>query len=492
MDIQVKPFHIQESRMKRRKVSNDNNHIISNLVSFFNPPKVNFVTHKEISWEYDPHRYKEFKSGKVNEDIGKLLELDFTDTPSLWILLKDNKYDKTQIESVLKENNSNRDKPVKVIIANRDLLLSQEEQIYDYFMDVDYIYFDFDEYFTRQSETCEAMKDLIEKCGKSKDLVIRTNVCIEDLFDIEYAPKYNIILQSPYRNEGMALIDEFNKSSFVTRGKILLGDALFVMDNTGKRNMFEKFIRAKRNNTYDSMDKIMYNLGGKYLWGDEKAINKINFGLFFPGMDSDIHNNYKFYKKFRKETLSKYSLNNHFNYFGVTFTVNAFPDLRDNMQFILNLQDMIETDDGENTKIISLTYTENILELNSFFYNSDKELIKKYMPKILGDEKRKGALQKRGFLYVRLIANLLRSTGRVVSEIALADVWKPVKGKRPTTRLEWADYNKPREWQGDYMGNGITANADNLLKYGFYANFMTGMSQYGNFQPWISNTATSF
>lgn len=269
MEPNVGPWRLQEPRQKRRKLSagdNDHGSMLNNFISMFTHKKINTLPNKEISWEHDPHRYDKLKTGRIDDKINVkelIHDNDFNnERTSRWILLKNETLDDEKIRNMFDEVGFIPG--VGVIVANRAFI--QEQYAKDqYYNLVTYIYFDFEETVTLEPRTCEDINYIINLCSEIGDLIIRTNVCIVDYLDLGIREEGNIILQSPYRNEGMNLIDEFNKSSFITRENILLNETLFVGDNTGKRNMFEKFVRDKTGNFVDSIDKIMYNLGGKYL-----------------------------------------------------------------------------------------------------------------------------------------------------------------------------------------------------------------------------------
>lgn len=530
MDITLNPWTIQENQKKKRKLSGNKEDNVKNYSLFDNfealsPQNLESVQRKKISWDYDARKYNNFKTGHLKLSNGLLFYLNWPYT----ILLDKDSLTLTQIKTIFQniaseikfsdvedddENVdgdlfSNKDyveekiepNSIRVIINNKTFLSDQFQSIYRHTKAViSHIYFDFEKHITLNIDTC-AQIEKIANCFEKNDLTIRTNFCILDIALLENFSTANVILQSPYRNEGMNVFDEFYKS-FTEYPQSIMEEVrrwnVWESDISDPSNTFERFIRYKTNNNKDSIDKIMYDLGGKYLWGDMEAINKTNFGLFFPGMYTDIDMNYESYIKFRKTTLKKsFRLTTTFIYFGVKFDV-CIQRQSDGqpIEILLYLKNLIETENNEDTELIVLHYSQCVLELKYFFYYSDKGIIKKYMKKIIQNETRKGALQKRGFLYVRLITNLLRSTGRIVSKIQLEDSWRPVKGKKPKSSDEWYNYIQPRDWQGDYMGNGPLVDSNYLQKHGFYGNFMKELNKNGgilrDFEPWISNTAIKF
>lgn len=291
---------------------------------------------------------------------------------------------------------------------------------------------------------------------------------------------------------GAKLLDEYK----IWRGQRQINP---IIKNYAKQDAFEIFMREDTGNTDDSIDKIMFENGGKYLWENPTLITKSNFQLFFPGMNHRLEKNFEAYKNFKKAFISYKDSSFYFNYFNVSFCVRM-SFYGNDCEFTLSLKDMIETD-GENTKLIILDYQkkDHQLYLHSFFDVDLDEysVIFKYKDKLVGYEKRKGALQKRGFLYVRLIANLIRSTSTALDNVSLIDAWIPMKGEMPEDEDDWQQYIKDKNWQGDFMGNGKQGSAKDMKNYGFYANFMKGKEQIRGdatkyFEPWISGTATQF
>lgn len=291
---------------------------------------------------------------------------------------------------------------------------------------------------------------------------------------------------------GTNLLDEYK----MWRGQRQINP---IIKNSAKQDAFEIFMREKTGNTDDSIDKIMFKIGGKYLWKNPILITESNFQLFFPGMNHKLEKNFEAYKKFKKAFISCKDSSFYFNYFNVSFCVRMSFD-ENICEFTLSLKDMIETD-GENIKLIELEYQkmDHQLYLHSFFDVDLNEysVIFKYKDKLVGYEKRKGALQKRGFLYIRLITNLIRSTSATLDNVSLIDAWSPMKGQMPEDEDDWQQYIKDKNWQGDFMGNGKQGSAKDMENYGFYANFMKGKEQTRGdvtkyFEPWISGTATQF
>jgi hypothetical protein len=529
MDITINPWSIQENQKKKRKLSNkdDNvkNYSLFDYIEALSPQNLKRAQRKTISWTYDAQKYNKFQTGHLKLSNGLWFYLNWPYT----ILLDEDSLSLKTIKRIFEnmggeilfpdfeDDDENFDgdlfltedyveektepNSIRVIINNKTFIGDRFQSIYRKSQSyISHIYFDFENPITLDVGTCAQIEN-IANCFEKHDLIIRTNVCILDIVVLPNFSNANVILQSPYRNEGMDVFNEFYKSFKAFPQSIMekvRGWYFWESDISDPSNTFEGFIRYKTNNNKDSIDKIMYDLGGKYLWGDMEAINKTNFGLFFPGMYTDIDMNYESYMKFRKTTLKKsFCLTTTFIYFGVKFDV-CIQRKSDGepIEILLYLKNLIETENNENTELIVLHYSQCVLELKYFFHHSDKGLIQKYMKKIIQNETRKGALQKRGFLYVRLITNLLRSTGRIVSKIQLEDVWRPVKGKFPESSYEWYEYTTPRDWQGDYMGNGPSVDARYLQEHGFYGNFMKELDKNGGilraFEPWISNTAIKF
>lgn len=279
----------------------------------------------------------------------------------------------------------------------------------------------------------------------------------------------------------------------------------------------EKFVRDKTQDQTKSLEYILYKNGGEALWKDDDAITKEHFDFFFPGMANDDENFAKWITFKSKWFNFKKQVNASFSYYGVPFNVNMFLKKKQNIhysEFVLSFVDYGANENVHDQKnqIIKLTYKRGVLSIDSFFYKTDGALLKTYKNDFLQNLKTtskntRGAYSRRGFLYIRFIANLIRSTGRNLLKIELEDAWKPGGTKqRPETEAQWKEFLDGRNWQGEHIGNGEMGTAKNCEYYGFYAAVMepTGeflkMDEKGDegdhyftyFEPWVSGTASRF
>lgn len=330
--------------------------------------------------------------------------------------------------------------------------------------------------------------------------IVPKTIIFPPKFDTELL-ECSIPIQSEYKNQGQALVESFYSSYKIK----------------DIRNNLEDFIRKITSDEKSSLEHILYEKGGKFLWKDNNAITEELFYFFFPGMAGN-RENFENWKKFKStwHELEVKEISQTFYYYDVPFNVNIKVKRNDVpvYEFILSFKDYGKDCDSskKENQLIKLIYNRGVLSIDSFFYKTDSSLLfeckEKFLKNLKTSEKKpKGAFSKRGFLYIRFIANLIRSTGRNLIKIKLEDAWKPGgNNKRPETEKEWQKFLNERKWQGENIGNGEQGTAAECEYYGFYASVMKPTSEFLKidvrsdkddhyltyFKPWLSGTASKF
>lgn len=276
---------------------------------------------------------------------------------------------------------------------------------------------------------------------------------------------------------------------------------------TSEKNL-ESLIRLHKNNKSDSIDELIYNkLGGNMFWKlESRWIYDELVELFFPGIDLGQVATVKMFKENMNSLLDNIhnvrgvGTTENFTvvYYGVKFKFAVTKSFTEEINFMLNLSGLIDTvENNEDKLLVDLFYEHGYLLIKRFYTLDDDKSMDKYHDKILlrfdqmslQNDNKSGKRTKREFLFIRLIANLIRSTGRNVVGIQVESK------KENKTKQKWQEFRKQFGWETRNMGDGEKNTVDNLENYGFFGIGMKGISEEGNvttFEPWVKNTGANF
>lgn len=276
---------------------------------------------------------------------------------------------------------------------------------------------------------------------------------------------------------------------------------------TSEKNL-ERLIRLHEKNDSDSIDEIIYNkLGGNMFWklqSDWIIDNLVE--LFFPGINSDQVATVKMFKENMNSLLDnihnvkEVDTTEHFMivYYGVKFRFTIRKSTSEGINFTLNLSGLIDTvKNNEDKLLVDLFYEHGYLFIKYFHnFENDKSMDKyhndillRFDQMSLQNDNKKGKTTKREFLFIRLIANLIRSTGRNVVgiQVKTEDEKKSIQ--------QWEELQDQIGWETRNMGDGKKNRVEDLVKNGFYAIAMKGGLEKNNmttFEPWVKNTGAVF
>lgn len=276
---------------------------------------------------------------------------------------------------------------------------------------------------------------------------------------------------------------------------------------TAEKNL-ENLIREHKNNDSDSIDELIYNkLGGNIFWKlQPNWLRNDLVILFFPGIGSNEVTNVRMFKEHMNSLLDNVHSDKQIGttenftivYYGVQFKFVIKKSANEEINFMLNLSGLIRpvenNVDIQDKLLVDLFYNHGYLYIKSFYplendQNMDNILQNIFDRMSLQNDNKRGKTTKRELLFIRLIANLIRSTGRNVVGIRVES------NNENKTDEKWQELQEQIGWETRNMGDGKKNTVDNLKNYGFFGIGMKGVSKEGNmttFEPWVKNTGAIF